>query len=69
MDFRSYENLFGRFLSPDPLLASAKIEDPQSWNRYLYARNNPLRYVDTLGLFPSPAFKDLNDEQKRILEN
>jgi hypothetical protein len=25
------------------------IADPQSWNRYLYVRNNPLRYVDPDG--------------------
>ncbi|MDR1727447.1 MAG: hypothetical protein LBT74_05910, partial [Acidobacteriota bacterium] len=43
-----------------------------------YALNNPLRYNDPLGLFPSPAYncpagasggKCLNDEQRRILEN
>ena len=66
----------GRFTSPDPLIASAKLEDPQTWNRYVYARNNPLRYTDPLGLYPSPAYNCsdqnsscLNDEQRRILEN
>jgi RHS repeat-associated protein len=29
----------GRFLSPDVL--GGKPEDPQTWNRYAYARNNP----------------------------
>ncbi|MGA2877895.1 MAG: RHS repeat-associated core domain-containing protein, partial [Bryobacteraceae bacterium] len=41
----------GRFLSPDPLgnfVASAA--DPQSWNMYAYARNNPLTLVDPTGL-------------------
>jgi RHS repeat-associated protein len=40
-----------RFLSPDPLgnfVASAA--DPQSWNMYAYARNNPLTLVDPTGL-------------------
>ena len=66
----------GRFTSPDPLLLSAKLEDPQTWNRYVYARNNPLRYTDPSGLYPSPAYscdenhkECLNDEQRRILEN
>jgi RHS repeat-associated protein len=66
----------GRFTSPDPLMASAHVVDPQSWNRYTYAWNNPLRYNDPLGLFPSPAYNCsdtqtncLNDEQRRILEN
>jgi RHS repeat-associated protein len=41
----------GRFTSPDPLGAAAGKEgDPQSWNLYAYARNNPLLYVDPDGL-------------------
>jgi len=34
----------------DPLGASAKRVDPQTMNRYTYALNNPLRYVDPDGL-------------------
>jgi len=37
----------GRFLSPDKL--QGQIEEPQSWNRYAYAGNNPLKYVDPDG--------------------
>lgn len=66
----------GRFASPDPLLASASLELPQTWNRYSYVVNNPLALVDPDGLYPSPAYKCsetvkecLNDEQRRILEN
>ena len=40
----------GRFTSPDPLLASGRSAEPQTWNRYHYAGNNPLRYVDPDGL-------------------
>jgi RHS repeat-associated protein len=40
----------GRFLSPD--LLGGKPEDPQTWNRYAYARNNPVRLVDSTGLAP-----------------
>ena len=36
-------------MSPDPKPASASFLDPQSWNRYVYARNNPLLYVDPDG--------------------
>ncbi len=41
----------GRFTSPDPLLNSGRPWLPQSWNRYAYALNNPLKYVDPDGLF------------------
>jgi uncharacterized protein RhaS with RHS repeats len=40
----------GRMMSPDPLMASAKVWDPQTWNRYSYARNNPLTYIDPTGM-------------------
>lgn len=36
-----------RFKGADQLGGHA--EDPQSWNRYTYARNNPLKYVDPDG--------------------
>jgi hypothetical protein len=36
--------------TPDPLMASGKVWDPQSWNRYTYTLNNPLRYVDPTGM-------------------
>jgi RHS repeat-associated protein len=31
---RYYGSMMGRMMSPDPLMASAKAWDPQSWNRY-----------------------------------
>ena len=40
----------GRFTTPDPLMASARASNPQTWNRYSYALNNPLRFVDPDGL-------------------
>jgi RHS repeat-associated protein len=49
----------GRFTTPDPLMASAKASDPQTWNRYSYAINNPLRHVDPDGLeVPEDCAKD-----------
>jgi RHS repeat-associated protein len=48
---RYYESTQGRFTSPDPLLSSGTIFDPQSWNRYSYTSNNPLRYIDPTGLY------------------
>jgi RHS repeat-associated protein len=40
----------GRFMTPDPLMASATVYNPQTWNRYTYALNNPLRFVDPDGM-------------------
>lgn len=41
----------GRFMTPDPLLNSGHPARPQSWNRYAYAFNNPLRITDPTGLY------------------
>ena len=47
---REYE-ISGRWPSPDPAgLAAVDPTNPQSWNRYAYVTNNPLTYVDPLGL-------------------
>jgi RHS repeat-associated protein len=42
---------YGRFMSVDPDNTSGRdhLGDPQSWNGYAYARNNPLLYVDPDG--------------------
>ena len=48
---RYYGSNLGRFTSADPLLSSGTIYAPQTWNRYTYTLNNPLRYTDPLGLY------------------
>jgi len=48
---RYYGSNMGRFMSPDPSgLLAQRPEDPQSWNMYAYARNNPLIFIDPNGL-------------------
>jgi RHS repeat-associated protein len=47
---RYCSSALGRFTSPDPLISSAKQNDPQSWNRYIYVGNRPLNYIDPSGL-------------------
>jgi RHS repeat-associated protein len=48
---RYYASSMGRFMSPDPLGPwVADASDPQSWNMYAYARNNPLTNIDPSGL-------------------
>ncbi|MBR6142278.1 MAG: hypothetical protein IKQ37_11060 [Bacteroidaceae bacterium] len=39
----------GRFVSPDPLLNEDGT--PLDFNPYVYARNNPYRYIDRNGEF------------------
>jgi len=51
---RYYGSGNGRFVTVDPEHVSARIFDPQRWNGYSYARNNPMRFLDLLGLEPCP---------------
>ena len=46
---RFYSPRMTRFLSVDPDSGSAAFERPQTWNRYSYTVNNPLRYIDPDG--------------------
>jgi len=46
---RYYASTMGRFLSPDPENFGANIMNPQSWNMYSYAMNNPLINIDPDG--------------------
>jgi RHS repeat-associated protein len=48
---RYYSSAMARFLSPDPFLNSGRPDDPQTWNRYAYALNNPLIITDPTGLY------------------
>ena len=47
---RMYANTHGRFTAVDPLLASGKSANPQTFNRYVYVLNNPLLLTDPDGL-------------------
>jgi RHS repeat-associated protein len=49
---RYFSSQAGRFISIDPILSSGKAGNPQTWNRYIYALNNPVNVVDPLGLDP-----------------
>jgi len=56
---RYFSGAQGRFTSVDPAMESADPSNPQSWNRYTYALNNPLRYKDPDGRIPVETFLDL----------
>jgi RHS repeat-associated protein len=57
---RYFASVQGRFTSADPLLSSGTIYDPQSWNRYTYTLNYPLKYTDPFGLY---VFADGTDDE------
>jgi hypothetical protein len=49
MNGRVYDPVLGRFLSADPFVDDAG--DSQSYNRYSYVSNNPLKHTDPSGYF------------------
>jgi RHS repeat-associated protein len=49
--WRKYDNMSGRWTSPDPTIASMVTNDPQSFNRYSYVQNDPANLLDPTGLF------------------
>ncbi len=49
MNARLYSPLIGRFLSPDPYVQAPDFT--QNFNRYSYAYNNPMKFVDPSGEF------------------
>lgn len=46
---RYFNSGLGRFSSPDDFLNDTHASDPQSWNLYVYVRNNPLAFFDPDG--------------------
>jgi len=46
---RYYASSMGRWMSPDRPFADQHLDNPQSWNLYAYAENNPLYFVDPNG--------------------
>jgi len=46
-------------MSPDPSNASVDFWIPQTWNRYAYALNNPLQFVDRNGLWPTSIHTEI----------
>jgi RHS repeat-associated protein len=71
---RYYSSTQGRFTSVDPANAAPIKRDPQSWNGYAHARNNPLLYIDPDGLLFRIRHADgteeiVTDEQFNDIKN
>lgn len=63
---RYYGSTQGRFTSADPLMSSGTIYDPQSWNRYSYTGNNPLRFIDPTGMWDWDASAGGSDTDAQL---
>lgn len=61
---RYYQSQTGRFTSVDPGHVGGSPENPQGWNGYSYALNNPFRFVDPLGTCSQDAKGNLVDSDK-----
>ncbi|MES9868355.1 MAG: RHS repeat-associated core domain-containing protein [Sedimenticola sp.] len=57
MNGRVYDPEIGRFLSADPNIQAP--QNSQSYNRYSYVLNNPLKYTDPSGYFFKKLFKGI----------
>jgi RHS repeat-associated protein len=53
MHARYYGVREGRFLAVDP--GASDLRRPQTWNRYAYAEDNPMRNVDPDGMLSNPV--------------
>ncbi|MCP4545796.1 MAG: hypothetical protein GY835_04935, partial [bacterium] len=60
MHARFCSPLTGRFLTTD-VVDSAAPGNPQSWNKYSYVRNNPLRFIDPSGLLEAMLYGEVWD--------
>lgn len=58
---RYYGSPLGRYTGPDEPFADQRSIDPQSWNLYTYAANNPLKYIDRTG----KAIELAGDDEQR----
>jgi RHS repeat-associated protein len=61
---RAYDPTLGRFCCPDSVVPSES--DPQSLNRYSYARNNPCARIDPTGHWDLSKQSDRADARKAL---
>jgi uncharacterized protein RhaS with RHS repeats len=59
MNGRVYDPAIARFVSADPNVQTP--ENLQSFNRYAYVLNNPLKYTDPTGYYSQYVFSQSTD--------
>lgn len=71
--WREYDRRAGRWTSPDPYSGSMDVSDPQSFNRYSYVGNDPIDFIDPLGLCTFDVYlsgsSNLTSEQFDAMKN
>ncbi|MEW5979726.1 MAG: RHS repeat-associated core domain-containing protein [Acidobacteriota bacterium] len=73
---RYFSGAQGRFTSADPSRRSSVLTNPQTWNKYSYVLNQPFRYVDQNGKWPTAihnlivdlAFPGLSSRQRDAIK-
>jgi len=55
MHARHYSPHLCRFLAMDPAAQSVTLGLPQSWNKYAYVGNNPIKFTDPTGMCADPG--------------
>ena len=66
---RYYNDAHGRFTAVDPLLASGKSVNPQTFNRYVYSMNRPLILIDPTGLQAGGSTKQTRQQRVFAIEH
>lgn len=63
---RYFSSTQGRFTSSDPVngVIEERAVDPQQINLYAYARNNPLKFIDSTGMTIDPSQLSKEDRKK-----
>jgi RHS repeat-associated protein len=64
MNGRMYDATLARFISADPHIQAGSLS--QSYNRYSYVMNNPMKYTDPSGYFFKKAFKKIKRAFKKL---
>src|SRR5439155_24322128 len=74
---RNYSSALGRWMSPDPVILSKDLSDPQTLNKYSYVFNRPLTLIDPDGEWPTwyhhviieDTFSNLGAHSVQVIEN
>jgi len=66
MHARYYNSFIGRFLSVDTVNFKYSLIN-HIWNRYVYAGNNPFKFIDRTGLWLQIAGTEYKEELREIL--